>query len=110
MKRIAILTVLAALVSACGGDEEPACCAIQPQHRCWSDMIEGGATPAEMDIIQGPVEPLCPSEALSEARLAELEPAWAESAACRTIGRAGRLSAARSGLCETMGISDTEAK
>jgi hypothetical protein len=108
MKRIAILTVLAVLASACGEEEEPACCAIQPKHQCWSDMIEGGATPAEMDIIQGPVEPLCPSEVLSEARLAELQPIWAESAACRTVGRAGRLSAGRSRLCETKGVSDLE--
>lgn len=110
MKRIALLAVLTALAPACGEDEEPACCAIQPQHQCWSDMIQGGATPAEMDIIQGSVEPLCPSEALSEARLAELQPIWAESTACRTIGRAGRLSAVRSGLCETKGPSASEAE
>lgn len=71
-------------------------------------MIEGGATPAEMDIIQGPVEPLCPSEALGEARLAELQPIWVLSAACRAVGRAARFSAVRSGLCETKGPSDME--
>ena len=83
-----------------------------PRPVVWAHRAGGAAAGATQVAAESSlVSSLLPtSQALSEARLADLEPAWAESAACRTIGRAGRLSAARSGLCETMGISDTEAE
>ena len=106
--RIMIIAALALLASACGEEEEPACCAIQPQHACRSDMLNAGATLEELAIIMGPSDVVCPSDTFSEARMKELEPAWTRSAACRTVGSIGRLTTVESGQCEVKGAADFE--
>jgi hypothetical protein len=109
LMRIAIVIGLAVLAAACSEEkEEPVCCAIEPQHQCRSDLLNGGVTVEELEIILGPDRVICPSDKLSAERMAELEPVWAKSAPCRSVGDVGRLSAMRSGLCDTKGIADLE--
>lgn len=105
--RIAILAGLAVLAAACAEEkEEPVCCAIEPRHLCRSELLNGGVTVEELEVILGPDRIICPSDKLSADRIAELEPVWAESVACRTMGDIGRLSAMRTGQCELKGMAD----
>lgn len=103
----AILTLpLALLLSACGEEEKPACCAIKPSATCEGELLGAGVTHAEVAILLGASEYVCPSDTLSEARIREIAPIWTGSDACKLTHGFGRLSALDAGLCPVQSRTD----
>jgi hypothetical protein len=98
--RIATGAALAILLAACGSPAaEGVCCVIKPQQQCRSDLAARGVTSAEVELLLSNVEHICPAAGVSEARIRELAPIWAELEACRTTAGFGRLRALKGGLC-----------
>lgn len=105
--RTLLMISLAAMLGACGGEEEkPACCAIEPKAKCESELLGAGVTHAELSILLGSAEQVCPSEQLSEARIREIMPIWTASESCRLTHGYGRLNALDAGLCSARSRAD----
>lgn len=82
--RIRHLSLAALLVlSACGEQEEVACCAIEPKAKCESALHGIGVNAAEKSVVLGQ-RPVCPASSISAERLQELDAQW--PAACREAG------------------------
>ena len=97
----------ALLLAACGESEpEIACCAIEPKAKCEGDMLGAGVTGAEVELLLGPAEWICPSGTLSEARIREIAPLWAASESCRATRGSTRLSGLDGGLCPARSDAD----
>lgn len=96
------------LLTACGGGEEekPACCAIEPKAKCAGDLLGNGVTHAEMDLLMGASDMVCPSGELSEARIHELQKIWDGSASCQQSRGYGRLDALDAGMCSVRSVAD----
>ena len=88
-------------LAACSGEQDPdtPCCAILPKHQCQTDLLQAGLTNAEVELLLGPGDKVCPSTTLSEARIRELAAIWNVSQACGAARGRDRLLALDSGLC-----------
>jgi hypothetical protein len=97
----AILPVTAVLLlSACGdGEPEVACCAIEPRAKCEGHLLGSGVTDAELTLLLGPAETICPSATLSETRIRELATIWSASDSCKVTRSSNRLRGLEAGLC-----------
>lgn len=107
LMRALMIATLAGSLAACGGEEERTdCCAIEPRAKCESDLLGNGVTNAEMGVLLGPSEMICPSELMSEARIREITPIWNASASCKVERGPGRLSALEGGVCPARSLAD----
>lgn len=88
-------------LAACSGAEDPdtPCCAILPKNQCQDGLSQAGLTNAELELLLGPVDKVCPSTTLSEARIRKLAAIWNVSQACGAARGRDRLLALDSGLC-----------
>lgn len=98
MRSLLMLTAVL-LLSACGEEEKPACCAIQPRAKCEGELGGAGVSPSERALLMGPAEMICPSAELSETRIRELAKIWAGANTCQMARGYDRLRALDAGLC-----------
>lgn len=104
---LSVALVLASALAACGEKEEDiACCAIEPKAKCESELLGNGVTHAELSLLLGSAERICPSAEISEARIREIAPIWAASDSCRLTRGYDRLGALQAGLCSPRAIAD----
>lgn len=107
LMRALMIGTFALTLASCGGEEEtPDCCAIVPRAKCEGDLLGNGVTHAEMSMLLGASDTVCPSEILSEVRIREIAPIWAASASCKADRGSDRLSALDSGICPARSLAD----
>lgn len=105
MRSLLMLTA-ALLLSACGEEEKPACCAIEPKSKCEGDLLGNDVSRSEVALLMGSSDMVCPSGELSEGRIRELKKIWDGSEACQQSRGYGRLDALDAGMCSVRSTAD----
>lgn len=104
--RVLLVIGIAALLGACGEEEKPACCAIEPKAKCEGELGGNGVSPSERALLMGSDEMICPSAELSETRIRELAKIWEAAESCQAARGYGRLRALDAGLCPVRSMAD----
>lgn len=105
VRTLFVLSFLAAL-SACGEEEKPACCAIEPKAKCDAALHGLKVTQEEHEAMFGPGK-ACPSAVMSMERIRELDSQWPQ--ACRESGSWGPLQRLNETTCPDVSLSTISA-
>lgn len=107
-RALSVIAMTAFLV-ACGAAEESACCAIEPKAMCEGALAGRGISRAEIELLMGAADMVCPSGAMSEARIHEIADIWATLDACNQTRGHDRLLALDAGRCPVRAMASAPA-